>query len=348
MRDLLPADRPVLILAPMQDVTDLPFLKIMAEIGGADVYVTEYFRVHPDYKPHPWTLRSIDENPTGKPIFAQMIGNDIPSLTRTAKQLMEHDVAGIDLNLGCPSPTVYRKCAGGGLLREPQRIDRILGALRDTVDGRFTVKTRLGFDSPDEFETLLHIFAKHDIDALTIHARTVVERYQTAIHPEHIKAAVDRLNCPVIANGNVVDVATGQQLLQLTGAAGLMLGRGAIRYPWIFDQFRALAAGSDPPQPVGRDLLRYIQRLWEETSAKFQPERFNPTNHVSKMKKYVVFIAQGVPGTFENDIRRVKEKDAFFDLCHQHLDNDRPLVTQPPSDSKLFCGFTDLLDGTGH
>jgi len=74
-----------------------------------------------------------------------MIGNDIPSLVRTAKFLQQLPVAAIDLNLGCPAPIVYRKCAGGGLLREPQRIDAILGALRDAVSIRFTVKTRLGF-----------------------------------------------------------------------------------------------------------------------------------------------------------------------------------------------------------
>ncbi len=76
-----------------------------------------------------------------------MIGNDIPSLVRTAKVLQQLPIAAIDLNLGCPAPIVYRKCAGGGLLREPERIDRILGALREAIQIKFTVKTRLGFSS---------------------------------------------------------------------------------------------------------------------------------------------------------------------------------------------------------
>ena len=71
-----------------------------------------------------------------------MIGNDIPSLVRTAKLLQQFPVAAMDLNLGCPAPVVYRKCAGGGLLREPERMDAILGALRDAVQIKFTVKTR--------------------------------------------------------------------------------------------------------------------------------------------------------------------------------------------------------------
>src|SRR5204862_584479 len=118
-------------------------------------------------------LESITDNPTGKPAIAQMIGNDIPSLVRTARELQRYPIAAVDLNLGCPAPVVYRKCAGGGLLREPERVDAILGALRDAISIKLTVKTRIGFDSADIFETLLTIFARHSLALLTVHGRTV-------------------------------------------------------------------------------------------------------------------------------------------------------------------------------
>src|ERR1700723_3231869 len=101
-----------------------------------------------------------------------MIGNDIPSLVRVAKELQQLPVAAIDLNLGCPAPVVYRKCAGGGLLREPAKIDAILGALREAVSIPLTLKTRIGFDSPEVFDELLQLFARHSIDLLTVHGRT--------------------------------------------------------------------------------------------------------------------------------------------------------------------------------
>ena len=107
----------------MQDVTDGAFWNLMHRYGGADVYWTEYFRVHAVSRPESWIVESIENNSTGRPVIAQMIGNDIPSLVRTAKELQQLPVAAIDLNLGCPAPIVYKKCAGGGLLREPQRID---------------------------------------------------------------------------------------------------------------------------------------------------------------------------------------------------------------------------------
>src|SRR5258706_10614760 len=136
--DLLAGATPILALAPMQDVTDLPFMKLMTAYGGADLYFTEYFRVYATSNLDWHILQSITENPTGRPVIAQMIGNDIPSLVRTARELQEYPIAAVDLNLGCPAPVVYRKCAGGGLLREPKRVDEILGALRDAVKTKFT------------------------------------------------------------------------------------------------------------------------------------------------------------------------------------------------------------------
>src|SRR5260370_34444237 len=169
---LLASPEPILALAPMQAVTDLPFWRLMTKYGGADVYYTEYFRVHATSTLEKHILKSITENPTGRPVIAQMIGTDIPSLVRTARELQQYRIAAVDLNLGCPARVVYRKCAGGGLLREPQRVDNILGALREAVNVSFTVKTRIGFDTADVFSQLLPIFAPHSLDLPAVHRPT--------------------------------------------------------------------------------------------------------------------------------------------------------------------------------
>src|SRR5260370_212917 len=186
---LLASPEPILALAPMQAVTDLPFWRLMTKYGGADVYYTEYFRVHATSTLEKHILKSITDNPTGRPVIAQMIGNDIPSLVRTARELQQYPIAAVDLNLGCPAPVVYRKCAGGGLFRHPKRVDAILGALRDAIRIKFTVKTRLGFDSPEVYSELLPIFAKHSLDLLTVHGRTVKEMYRSEVHYEYIARA---------------------------------------------------------------------------------------------------------------------------------------------------------------
>ncbi len=338
--------RPVMALAPMQDVTDLAFMRVMSAYGGGpDYFITEYFRVHRDSSPEKKILRSITGNETGKPVFAQMIGVDIGSLVRTAKFLLDYEIAGMDINLGCPSPTVCRKDAGGGLLRNLSHVDKILGVLREVCSARgkeFTVKTRIGYEDAGEFEAILDVFAKHEIDALAIHGRTVRDKYQTPVRDEYVKMAVERMACPVIANGNVVNVATGRAYHEKTGAAGLMIGRGAIRSPWIFEQLRQSYAGDEVMVPTRRDLRGYVQMLFDELAKEWAV--YHEQNYVNKMKKYMIYIAQGIDAEFEQRIRRVRTEAEFFGVCDAFMDSDALLADLPPERSKLFCGFSDLLD----
>jgi nifR3 family TIM-barrel protein len=311
----------------MQDVTDLAFWNLMTAYDGADLYVTEYFRVHPDSRLDPHILASVTQNPTGRPVVAQLMGNDIPGLVRAAKELQQHPIAAIDLNLGCPVPVVYRKCAGGGLLRDPQRIDGILAALREAVTIPFTVKTRLGFDDSDRFDELLAVFAKHSLDLLTVHGRTVKEMYRSEVHYDFIARAVAAVPFPVIANGNVFSPERAEEVLAITGARGLMIGRAAIRNPWLFRQIREHRRGGPIFQPRGRDVLAYIHALYEAVCSPDVPE----ASQVQKMKKYLNFIGVGVEptGAFLHDIRRCAAKAEFFRICTEFLDHDAPMPLEP-------------------
>ena len=325
----------------MQAITHLPFMRVMQRFGGPDYFVTEYFRVHADYTIEKHILRSITENKTGKPIYAQLIGQDIPSLLHISKTLLESPVAGIDLNLGCPAPVVCRKDAGGGLLRKKNHLNEILAALRDAIPaGKFTVKTRLGYDHPDEFAELLELFHRHNVDLLTIHGRTVRERYQTPVHTDWIKLAAERMTCPVIANGNVVDATTGAGLIAQTNAAGLMIGRGAIRNPWIFSQIRDSFAGKQPHKVTRSNLLEYISSLYDEIAT--NQEDFDEAKHIQHMKKYLVYIVQGLDSEFEHQIRRVSTARAFHTTCENFLSSDEHVPILPPNNSKIFCGFEAL------
>jgi tRNA-dihydrouridine synthase B len=322
---LLRSPSPILALAPMQEVTDGAFWTLVHKYGGADVYWSEYFRVHSSSRPEKKILKAIMRNTTGRPVIAQMIGNDIAELVRTAKLLQQLPIAAIDLNLGCPAPIVYRKCAGGGLLREPQRIDAILGALRDAVHIKFTVKTRLGFASLDEFDELLAIYAKHSLDALTVHARTVEQLYRLPVHYERIRQAVEVMPCPVIANGHVYSAPQAQELLERTGARGLMIGRGVIRSPWLFSQIRQQLRGEAVTQPTGRDVAGYIRELWETQAVVHSAEAVQ----CSRMKKFLNYLGEGVPGAFRQQIYRAQTAAEFHEICRDFLDHDQPMAMLP-------------------
>src|SRR5690606_19891910 len=144
----------------------------------------------------------IRELETEKPVIAQMIGNDPEHLVRAAKEIQRlAPCAGIDINLGCPAPTVCGKEAGGALLRNHERVRRIALEVRPVVKGLFTMKTRIGFDSATEFDSLMELFSSLPLDRLAIHGRTVRERYQSDVHTAEIASAVAALPYPVVANG---------------------------------------------------------------------------------------------------------------------------------------------------
>jgi tRNA-dihydrouridine synthase B len=309
--------QPLTALAPMQDVTDLAFMRVIAHYGAPDYFFTEFFRVHAQSRPERHILRSIDENDTGRPVFAQLIGEDIPHLVRTAGELAGHRIAGIDLNLGCPAPKVYRKNVGGGLLRDPERISEILAALREAVPGLLTVKMRLGFDDTADFERIVDRVNGHGADLLSVHGRTVREMYRSEVHYDFIGRAVALARCPVLANGNITSAAKAAAVLAATGARGVMIGRHAIRNPWIFTQIRDAFAGRAPRRVALSDVRDYADRLYRATMLPGVPERA----HVNKMKKYLNFVGQSVDpaGAFLHDMRRAETEAGLFAVCDRHL-----------------------------
>jgi len=316
-------------LAPMQDVTDLFFMSVIASYGSPDYFFTEYFRVHSSSTLNQKILRSITENATGRPIFAQLIGESIPDLIRTARALSCYPIAGIDLNLGCPAPRIYRKNVGGGLLRDPEKVNQILGELRRVVNGRLTVKMRIGFENTANFDCLLDLINQHDIDLLSLHGRTVKQMYYGAVHYDLIAHAVLRVNCPVLANGNITSASSAAAVLSQTGAAGVMIGRAAIRNPWIFKQLRQYLNAQPVSIVTLAEVHNYIERLRQTTTALTVPERAR----VGYMKMYLNYIAQGVDtaGSFLRNIRLAQTETELFGACDRYLlsEPDREFASEP-------------------
>ncbi len=305
-------------LAPMQDVTTLPFMRLVTRLGPPDLFFTEYFRVHSQSRPETHIVESIEHHGSGKPVFAQMIGEDLAHLERTVRLLEHLPIAGFDLNLGCPAPKVYKKNCGGGLLREPERVARILALLRTISPGLFTVKMRLGFDSPAPFARLLEILAEHNVDALSLHARTVKGLYRSQVDYASIADAARALPCPVLGNGDIDSVEKAQWVLRETGCRGVMVGRGAIRNPWIFRQIREARKNRPIFRPTLRDVRVYVDLLREACgSGTGLPEKLL----TGRMKKFLNFVGQGVDaeGQFLHAMRRAITEADLLRVCDAHL-----------------------------
>jgi nifR3 family TIM-barrel protein len=314
----LEKDLPFTALAPMQDVTNLWFMKVISQYGSPDYFFTEYFRVNDTSRLNRGILAAITENDTGRPVFAQMIGESIPDLVRTAKELCKYNIAGVDLNMGCPAPRIYRKNVGGGLLREPEKVDRILGELRAAVNDRpLTVKMRLGFENTDNFYQILDIINHHNIDLLSLHGRTVKDMYHGVVKYDLIAEAVRRVHCPVMANGNINSAKTALEVLSQTGAAGVMVGRWAIGNPWLFHQIRQALEGKEiTPVPLV-EVRNYIDCLWKTPTASTMPERAR----VGYLKMFLNYIALSIDteGDFLRLMRRAQNEVELFSICDRFL-----------------------------
>ena len=290
-----------LVLAPMQDVTDLAFMRTLHRINSLpDAFITAYFRsTSTTCAMAEHNLRCIDENDTGVPILAQLAGSDAPALLRDAAQLLQHPgVAGINLNAGCPSPLVNRHGAGAGLLRDLPRFETILQEMRRHIPaGQFSVKCRLGWADTAEFADILELLAAAEPDEVGIHARTRQQLYGGAPQFEHVQHAASRLSCPVLANGDICSVSHARECLAGTGAAGLMLGRGAVRNPYLFRQLRG------GPAPSREEMRFYYATLVEETGRVLIHKR-TEKGHCNRMKKYLAFCYPDFTPEQEYRLRR--------------------------------------------
>lgn len=304
-------------LAPMQDVTGLPFMKVIASRGAPDYFFTEFFRVHSNSRLKEEILRSITENTSGRPVVAQLIGENLIDLTRTVKDLSKYPIFGIDLNLGCPAPRVYKKNVGGGLLRNPDKIDSILSRLREEFGGSLSVKMRYGFEDDRNFDRILSILKSRKVDMVSLHARTVLGGYRTKPEYEYVKRASSFLECPVFLNGNVQTHEEAFELVNSTGASGAMIGRAAIRNPWIFRQIREQTTNAKVFNPKLKDVFEYVSELYEM----LKNSNANESNTVARIKKFLNFVGLSIDqeGKFLFYMRRAKNRKELFFVFEEFL-----------------------------
>lgn len=338
MRLLLESNALVTLLAPMQDITVLPFMSLLAgtRYGAPDFFVTEFLRVHATSIIDDDIRDCLENPPGGKPLFLQLIGEDVSALVRIAKEaLSRYAIAGIDLNLGCPAPKVFRKNVGGGLLRDLPHVAEIFKALREVTSefGKaFTVKCRLGFDDSKPFFPLLELANAQDVDLITVHGRTVRGLYRTPVDYESIALAVQKSACPVIANGEISSVEKALFVRKKTQCAGWMLGRHAIRNPWVFRQLREYSEGKrERFSPRLADVFDYIRDL---ESCVAQPGD-SPIRVAARMKKFLNFIGTGIDadGAFLHAVRRAETSSEIFRIAEKFLllagNAEKPFPAEP-------------------
>ena len=222
-----------LFLAPMSGVTDLPF-RLLAKECGADFTITEFTNSTALTREAATSWRRMETHETEVPFIPQIFGGD-PGDMATAAEMLAPNADIIDLNFGCPAPKVTNVCAGAALMGEPDRLVSMVETIVDRIDIPVTAKMRLGTGKGENNAKDICLRLE-DVGAqrLCIHGRTLRQRYAGEADWTSIKEAVDAVEVPVVANGDVVDATSAAACLRHTGASGLMIGRGAIGRPSVF------------------------------------------------------------------------------------------------------------------
>ncbi|WP_408967439.1 tRNA dihydrouridine synthase [Oryzomonas sp.] len=291
------------MLAPMQGLTNQAMRRLFIDWVRPDTVFTEFMRVNasaPVHRLSATDLREIDSQEGGAPLVVQLIGHGREALVAAARSAQAAGAAHINLNMGCPYGRMTSGLTGGGMLRRPELLEEIIFALRAVITGSFSVKLRAGYDDPLQIFDLLPLFETAGVDFLVLHPRTVAQEYQGLADHAITSRVVRQTRLPVIANGDIRTVADGARLLEESGAAGLMLGRGAIADPLLFERLR----GRAPAEPARPERAAMLRRYLQELLARYGELFCGETQVLSKVKGV---LATFVDADFEHAVRQLRK-----------------------------------------
>ncbi len=272
-----------LYLAPMEGLGDRPFRKAMATIGGFDEACTEFLRVPKNAHVPSLAKKYNPHETTPIPLVAQVMGYDLDLVPRMCQELERRGAPRIDLNCGCPSNTVTGRGAGSSLLKEPEHLYHLLKAMVEAVKIPVTAKLRAGFLDTSRFDENCLAVQEAGVSFMALHPRTKLEGYKPPAHWSLIARAKQLLKIPVIGNGDILTVADAERMIAETGCDGLMIGRGAVQNPWIFQELRAHWAGTCSPRNAAG------LNLWLDTYY-HELHDLKPKTQVNKLKQITNFL----------------------------------------------------------
>ena len=310
-----------LFLAPMAGVTDLAY-RLLASECGADYTVTEFTAASGLTRRNTNSWLKVETDPRENPFIPQIFGGDIDEMVTTVNLLQDRaDI--IDLNFGCPAPKVCRNDAGAALLRDPDKVVRMVRACIGTTNVPITVKMRLGTGSGEN--TALEICQRLEaegVERICVHGRTLKQRYSGQSDWSQIRDIGQAVDIPVIANGDVVDANTAAACLEQTGAAGLMIGRGAIGRPTLFHEIkRDLGWSEDKPPWRVDDPAVARHWCWEryvELSSELYREHGN-----KNLKRHAVSFTKGLPGAsaMRVELHSIHDQQKLGQRVSDYLEN---------------------------
>ena len=304
-----------ILLAPMEGLADPLMRDVLTRLGGYDWGICEFVRVTESVLPNRTFLRTCPElhhdskTAAGTPMRVQLLGSDPHFMAANAKRLLQHRPAGIDINFGCPAPTVFRHRGGSALLGEPELLHDIVSAVRSVVPAAvpLTAKMRLGIHDDSLAVACAQAIEAGGAEELIVHGRTKVDGYKPPARWHLIDKVRSAVTLPIVANGEVWTVEDYRNCRLASGCDDVMLGRGALADPLLARRIRGelaervAADGSD-----WRSLLPSLARYWEGVR-----ERVLPIHAGGRIKQWLMLLRRHYPEaeSLYQQLRPVKGAD---------------------------------------
>ncbi len=278
--------QPPLLLAPMAGLTHSALRTLLLDFGGMGLLSTEMLAARrlpiENEQISPFLVRTSRETPLSYQLLVRDAADVAPALA--ALHRLKADA--VDINLGCPAPRVRRSGGGSSLMDRPDKVKAIIAEARKRTELPVTAKIRLGENfSEESLRNFCLMLEGEGIDLLTVHARLRKEPFCRKPHWQWVAKVKEWLEIPVIANGSVLSVADAEKCLEVTGADGLMIGRGAAWTPWLFADIGRQVYGLDIPEKkisLPEIYATFVSSLLE----RFQPER-----RLGRLKEFTHYLA---------------------------------------------------------
>jgi nifR3 family TIM-barrel protein len=300
----------------MEGVTNAAVRSVIASYGPIGLVCTEFVRISGE-QISPSYLRRQVEKMTGVPLSVQVMGNDPELMAEAGAVVASAGADAVDLNLGCPTHTAARKGVGAALLKEPEKLARLLCTMRSAVPGLLSAKLRAGFDTSDDALRNARLVEDAGLDYLAVHPRRRIDHYAGTADWRIIALLRRELSIPVVGNGDAWYATCALRMIEETGCDAVMLGRPALRNPWIFRQLSELCAGREPFRPSGADIAQHLRRLSVALTLGGEPVH----TPLGRLKEQLNYLSRAIPDSLplQRSLLRQTELESFLDAAEAAL-----------------------------
>ncbi len=281
--------KPLVALAPMADMTDLPFCLICKE-HNAPMMFREMVSSEAIVRMNPKTLRMAESDDRERPLVQQIFGSDPDTMAEAARIIEEKFLPdGIDINMGCPVYNIVHNFNGASLIRDPERATNIIKKMKAAVQVPISVKTRLGWSKDTDCLDFVKVVADAGAELISLHGRTKEQGYSGIANWDRVGEARAQVpHIPFLVNGDIVTPEHAKDALQRSGADGVLLGRGALGNPWVFPRMEAyLKQGKLLPEPTLKEKIETVRK-----HARLQVEHYGERGLV-KLRKHLPWYFKG-------------------------------------------------------